>query len=100
MNKFQIVFCLTGNRCNVNNGDCMQTCIPVDGNKRRCECLDGFRLVGNTSCEAINECVQWPPVCSQKCSNEMKGLYKCECIPGYYPEILEDGQHVCKAIGK
>nr|XP_022328442.1 uncharacterized protein LOC111127521 [Crassostrea virginica] len=88
------------NRCNVNNGDCMQTCIPVDGNKRRCECLDGFRLVGNTSCEDINECVQWPPVCSQKCSNEMKGSYKCECIPGYYPEILEDGQHVCKAIGE
>ncbi|XP_022317030.2 low-density lipoprotein receptor-like isoform X2 [Crassostrea virginica] len=88
------------NPCNLNNGGCMQTCIPVGAKNRRCECLDGFRLVGNTSCEDINECAQWPPVCSQKCINEVKGSYKCECMSGYYPEILKDGQHVCKAIGE
>lgn len=99
--EFQVnFFSLTANPCNLNNGGCMQTCIPVGAKNRRCECLDGFRLVGNTSCEDINECAQWPPVCSQKCINEVKGSYKCECMSGYYPEILEDGQHVCKAIGK
>lgn len=54
---------------------------------------------GDTACEDINECEQWPPVCSQKCINE-KGSYKCECISGYYPEILPDGQHICKGVGE
>lgn len=87
------------NACKYNNGGCMQTCIPIDKSNRRCECLHGYRMNGDTACEDINECEQWPPVCSQKCINE-KGSYKCECISGYYPEILPDGQHICKGVGQ
>ncbi|XP_061175466.1 very low-density lipoprotein receptor-like isoform X1 [Saccostrea echinata] len=88
------------NPCNLNNGGCMHTCIPIGTQHRRCECLDGYRLQGNTSCVDVNECDQWPPVCSQKCVNEPKGSYKCECMPGYYPELLSDGQHICKVVGE
>ncbi|XP_056018220.1 low-density lipoprotein receptor-related protein 4-like isoform X2 [Ostrea edulis] len=86
------------NPCHLNNGGCIHTCIPTGVKNRRCDCLDGYRLVGNTSCEDVNECDQWPPGCSQKCVNE-KGSYKCECMSGYFPELLDDGQHVCKATG-
>lgn len=93
------LFFVLDNACKYNNGGCMQTCIPIDKSNRRCECLHGYRMNGDTACEDINECEQWPPVCSQKCINE-KGSYKCECISGYYPEILPDGQHICKGVGK
>ncbi|XP_061175457.1 low-density lipoprotein receptor-like isoform X2 [Saccostrea echinata] len=86
--------------CNLNNGGCMHTCIPIGTQHRRCECLDGYRLVGNTSCEDVNECDQWPPVCSQKCVHEPKGSYRCECMPGYNREQLPDGQDICKVIGE
>ncbi|KAK3090046.1 hypothetical protein FSP39_008801 [Pinctada imbricata] len=85
------------NPCNINNGGCVHTCIPLPHQKHRCECLPGFRLVGNSSCEDINECLEDKQVCSQLCTNT-KGSYKCSCVDGY--ELERHGyHHYCKVVG-
>ncbi|KAK3091129.1 hypothetical protein FSP39_017308 [Pinctada imbricata] len=53
------------NPCNMNNGGCVHTCIPLPNQKHRCECLPGFRLVGNSSCEDIDECLEDKHVCER-----------------------------------
>ncbi|XP_021378123.1 low-density lipoprotein receptor-like isoform X3 [Mizuhopecten yessoensis] len=71
--------------CLEHNGGCAQKCVKMFRNEFRCECFDGYRLVGNNFCEDVNECKPEDgkqTVCSQGCQNH-KGGYKCSCIEGY-----------------
>ena len=71
------------NECEEDNGGCAQLCVDtVSG--WFCSCQPGYRLVGNSSCEDINECEEGGgvPVCSQECLNT-RGSYSCSCLPGY-----------------
>lgn len=88
--------CSVENLCNTNNGGCSQICKPKGKMQRVCECQDGFQLVNGskTICEDINECAV-PGTCSQVCQN-LKGSYKCDCMPGY----MLTNQHYCKAVGE
>jgi hypothetical protein len=36
----------------------------------------------NTTEVPMDECLSWPPVCSQACTSTPGG-YKCDCIKGY-----------------
>ncbi|OWF38579.1 very low-density lipoprotein receptor-like isoform X2 [Mizuhopecten yessoensis] len=78
--------CTTGvDPCLEHNGGCAQKCVKMFRNEFRCECFDGYRLVGNNFCEDVNECKPEDgkqTVCSQGCQNH-KGGYKCSCIEGY-----------------
>ena len=89
-------YSFSANPCHINNGGCVHTCIPLLHQKHRCECRSGFRLVGNTSCEDIDECAAEHPVCSQVCTN-LKGTFKCTCFQGYE---YEHTSGYCKVIGE
>ena len=68
------------NECEEDNGGCSQLCVDtVSG--WFCSCQPGYRLVGNSSCEDINECEVWG-TCSQECINT-RGSFTCSCLPGY-----------------
>ncbi|XP_071454305.1 very low-density lipoprotein receptor isoform X2 [Hetaerina americana] len=62
------------------NGGCSQTCVDTPAGYH-CDCLPGYHLVDNRTCDDINEC-DTPGSCSQTCVNE-KGSFKCECVEGY-----------------
>ncbi|KAG8239911.1 hypothetical protein J437_LFUL014957, partial [Ladona fulva] len=64
----------------IANGGCSQLCVDTPGGYH-CDCLSGFYLVDNKTCDDVNEC-DTPGVCSQLCINE-KGSFKCECVDGY-----------------
>nr|XP_034837843.1 very low-density lipoprotein receptor-like [Maniola hyperantus] len=79
--------------CAQNNGGCTQKCIDMPVGYH-CDCEKGYKLINNTSCEDIDECLD-PGVCSQICINE-NGTFKCECHSGY-ARISSDKTR-CKAI--
>ncbi|XP_060080729.1 low-density lipoprotein receptor-like [Ylistrum balloti] len=75
----------TTDPCLEHNGGCAQKCVRIFRNRHRCECFEGYRLVGQNTCEDINECAPEDgkqKVCSQGCQNR-KGGYKCSCVEGY-----------------
>ncbi|XP_026472209.1 low-density lipoprotein receptor isoform X2 [Ctenocephalides felis] len=80
------------NECTVNNGGCSQTCVDTPASYY-CDCLPGYHLTTNTTCEDTNECEN-PGACSQTCINE-KGSFKCECINGYMRDLRDRTR--CKA---
>ncbi|OXA51008.1 Low-density lipoprotein receptor 2 [Folsomia candida] len=81
------------NECATENGGCAEICVdtPIG---HYCECKAGFKLVGNSTCEDINEC-ETPGTCSQLCVNE-KGTFKCECVEGYLRDPKDHTR--CKAV--
>ncbi|XP_054719022.1 low-density lipoprotein receptor-related protein 8-like [Uloborus diversus] len=80
------------NECLRNNGGCSQQCVD-DIIGFHCQCLPGYKLSDNQTCDDIDEC-QIPGSCSQLCNNT-KGSYKCSCVEGY--SIEPSNHRLCKA---
>ncbi|XP_033738697.1 low-density lipoprotein receptor-like isoform X2 [Pecten maximus] len=71
--------------CQEHNGGCSQVCVKIFRNGHRCDCFEGYKLVGHNMCEDNNECAPEDgkqKMCSQGCVNH-KGGYKCSCVEGY-----------------
>nr|XP_023699926.1 low-density lipoprotein receptor-related protein 8-like [Paramormyrops kingsleyae] len=68
------------NECLDSNGGCSHLCIdqPLGF---VCDCLHGMRLVRDTQCEEIDECLD-TDLCGQLCFNE-NGTFTCDCHSGY-----------------
>ena len=77
------------NECEENNGGCDQLCVDT-ASGWFCSCQPGYRLVGNSSCQDINECEEWG-ACSQECLNT-RGSYTCSCLPGYTGDNLNSSR--------
>nr|QQK84939.1 vitellogenin receptor [Chrysoperla nipponensis] len=74
---------------------CQQICIKTPSGSK-CDCLSGFKLNGDAkTCENINECEIYPPVCAQNCE-EYEDTYRCSCYSQY--QLRLDGSG-CKARG-
>jgi len=87
---------LNVNECDKDNGGCEQLCVDTQ-DSFFCDCKEGFKLSGNTSCEDINECEELGS-CSQNCENFI-GSFKCSCMAGYRQDLRNSS--VCKvAKGK
>ncbi|GIY30666.1 low-density lipoprotein receptor [Caerostris darwini] len=80
------------NECNINNGGCSQKCVD-DVIGFHCDCFSGYKLLGNQTCEDIDEC-EMHGTCSQLCNNT-KGSFKCSCLEGY--SIEPSNHRRCKA---
>ncbi|XP_029644139.1 very low-density lipoprotein receptor isoform X1 [Octopus sinensis] len=85
-------FCLEKYPCKDDNGGCQQQCISLR-HMHRCDCFTGFKLVGNSTCQDVDECEIFG-TCSQLCENHV-GSYKCSCLQGYE---LHD-RNSCKTVG-
>nr|CAA03855.1 lipophorin receptor [Locusta migratoria] len=81
------------NECAVNNGGCSQKCVDTPAGYY-CDCLPGYKLVDNHTCDDVNEC-EIPGACSQECINE-KGTFKCQCVEGYLRDPRDPTR--CKAM--
>ncbi|XP_070532290.1 very low-density lipoprotein receptor-like isoform X1 [Ptychodera flava] len=78
--------------CLYSNGDCVHKCIPTPRGAA-CFCDEGYALASDgKTCDDVNECAVFPPLCSQVCENT-KGSYRCHCFAGY---ALDVDHHRCK----
>ncbi|XP_041086204.1 very low-density lipoprotein receptor-like [Polyodon spathula] len=66
--------------CQEGNAGCSHLCVDLPWGFV-CDCPEGMRLVRDTQCEDIDECLE-PDVCSQLCVN-LNGTHRCECHQGY-----------------
>lgn len=80
------------NECLIDNGGCSHLCVDTPAGYY-CDCKPGFKLVGNRTCEDIDECEE-AGSCSQQCTNEI-GKFKCECMAGYLRDPRDHTK--CKA---
>ncbi|ESO03018.1 hypothetical protein HELRODRAFT_192080 [Helobdella robusta] len=64
------------------NTHCDQSCDPING---QCICKRGYKLVGESKCEDVNECHTLDRPCHKHahCRNT-EGTHTCQCIIGYY----------------
>eukprot|EP00092_Neocalanus_flemingeri_P041600 GFUD01045305.1.p1 GENE.GFUD01045305.1~~GFUD01045305.1.p1 ORF type:complete len:884 (+),score=164.86 GFUD01045305.1:115-2766(+) len=67
--------------CQDNNGGCDHICTDTPGSFF-CDCREGFRLSGNSTCIDIDECQAVLGSCSQICKNTV-GSFECSCIDGF-----------------
>jgi hypothetical protein len=77
--------------CASNNGrgPCQQVCNNTNGSFQ-CSCIEGFRLISNTSCEPISQ----PCNCSNHGDCLINGT--CQCQPGW--EGPKCKKHVCSDL--
>ncbi|KAJ8277416.1 hypothetical protein GJAV_G00074930 [Gymnothorax javanicus] len=82
------------NECLEDNGGCSHICVdrPLGF---VCDCPSGMRLVRDTECEEIDECLD-ADVCSQLCVRE-NGTLTCHCHAGY---LKSPGTGECRAAGE
>lgn len=73
---------------------CDQQCIDLPIGYK-CACKEGYELVGNSTCQDINEC-DIPGTCSQLCINQ-EGSFKCECTTSGYIKDPHDPTR-CRAV--
>ena len=83
--------------CEEENGGCSQLCVDTLSGWF-CSCHPGYRLVGNSSCEDINECEVWG-ACSQECINT-RGSFTCSCLPGYTTDLAHNSSMCRLTEGK
>ncbi|XP_056319930.1 low-density lipoprotein receptor-related protein 8-like isoform X1 [Danio aesculapii] len=81
------------NECAVNNGGCSHICLDLPFGFR-CDCPKGMRLVQDTHCEVVDQCLD-ADVCDQICVHS-NGSVVCDCQDGY---LLTAGTGQCKATG-
>ncbi|XP_051964889.1 low-density lipoprotein receptor-related protein 8-like isoform X2 [Xyrauchen texanus] len=81
------------NECEVNNGGCSHMCIDLTLGFM-CECPSGMRLVEDTHCEDVDQCLDLD-LCDQTCDHS-NGSPTCECQDGY---VLTPGTGQCEATG-
>ncbi|XP_059098508.1 very low-density lipoprotein receptor-like isoform X2 [Tigriopus californicus] len=74
------------NECLVKNGGCDHKCVDLPIG-HQCECKQGYVLVGDRSCQDVNECLT-PGTCSQRCINR-PGDFKCQCLKGYLRDPMD-----------
>ena len=84
-----------GNECGHPN-TCAHVCVDSNEVGFECRCHVGYvpRPDDPTQCDDVDECLDVPRPCSQRCINT-PGSYKCLCSPGYVSSI-DDPAH-CKA---
>lgn len=77
-------------------GRCMNSrCNSTQSNKWiQCHCAPGLKFNESRVCVDINECIETPEVCQQKCVNA-KESHRCDCVAGYEKSASASG--VCKA---
>lgn len=81
------------NECAINNGGCSHMCLDLPFGFR-CDCPRGMRLVQDTHCEVVNQCLD-ADVCDQICVHS-NGSVVCDCQDGY---LLTAGTGQCRATG-
>ncbi|KPP63881.1 hypothetical protein Z043_117818, partial [Scleropages formosus] len=82
------------NECLEDNGGCSHLCIDQPMGFV-CDCPSGMRLIQDTQCEEIDECLD-TDLCSQVCVH-VNGSFTCECHAGYR-KIPQMGE--CRAEGE
>uniref|UniRef100_W5M439 Uncharacterized protein n=1 Tax=Lepisosteus oculatus TaxID=7918 RepID=W5M439_LEPOC len=82
------------NECLEDNGGCSHLCVDQPMGFL-CDCPSGMRLVRDTDCEEIDECLD-ADVCDQLCFR-LNGTFRCECHAGYQ-QSPKTGE--CKATVK
>ncbi|XP_028818867.1 low-density lipoprotein receptor-related protein 8-like isoform X2 [Denticeps clupeoides] len=85
--------CEGHDECRVNNGGCSHHCVDQPLGVL-CDCPENMRLIGDTQCEEIVECLD-RDVCDQSCV-DVNGNSSCECHRGY---VQSPHTGECKAAG-
>ncbi|XP_040583657.2 LOW QUALITY PROTEIN: low-density lipoprotein receptor-related protein 2 [Lepeophtheirus salmonis] len=80
------------NECDmIEDNQCGHYCVDTK-ESYRCECKDGYKLMPDgKACKDIDECIETPGVCSQRCINRI-GSYVCKCDTYYY----QKENNICK----
>lgn len=81
------------NECLVNNGGCPHVCVD-EPQGFHCECPNNTKLVGDSHCEEINQCLE-ADVCDQLCLYT-NGHLTCSCQEAY---LMSSTTGECRAKG-